>query len=130
MWIVEWEESGVVKTKQGFIHQDNGTEAQGTLKALINAFYYIDSKITKTASALVFTKCDHVFHTVGNGWYTQWEKNGWRNAKNKPVKNAELWKMLVEKTLYHAFTVTQERHEYEKVMQDNVREELCRNTKK
>jgi ribonuclease HI len=27
-------------------------------------------------------------------WMAQWKKNGWRNAKKEPVKNADLWQAL------------------------------------
>lgn len=27
-------------------------------------------------------------------WMAQWKKNGWRNSKKEPVKNADLWQQL------------------------------------
>jgi ribonuclease HI len=27
-------------------------------------------------------------------WIHGWKKNGWKNAKREPVKNADLWKIL------------------------------------
>ena len=36
---------------------------------------------------------------VKNGmtqWIRNWQKNGWRTANRKPVKNAELWQRLAE----------------------------------
>lgn len=27
-------------------------------------------------------------------WLIQWKKKGWRNSKNEPVKNADLWQKL------------------------------------
>lgn len=27
-------------------------------------------------------------------WLSQWKKNGWRNSKKEPVKNADLWQQL------------------------------------
>ena len=27
-------------------------------------------------------------------WLAQWKKNGWRNSKKEPVKNADLWQQL------------------------------------
>ena len=27
-------------------------------------------------------------------WLVQWKKNGWRNSKKEPVKNADLWQQL------------------------------------
>ncbi|MEK9135949.1 MAG: RNase H family protein, partial [Bacteroidota bacterium] len=29
-------------------------------------------------------------------WYLAWQKNGWKNAKKKPVENRDLWEQLLE----------------------------------
>ncbi len=34
-------------------------------------------------------------------WLAQWKKNGWRNAKREPVKNADLWQRLDELASLH-----------------------------
>jgi ribonuclease HI len=34
-------------------------------------------------------------------WIFGWQRNGWRTAANKPVKNAELWKELILATADH-----------------------------
>lgn len=34
-------------------------------------------------------------------WVFGWQKNGWKTADRKPVKNAELWQQLVEATRRH-----------------------------
>ncbi len=36
-----------------------------------------------------------------NQWINNWQKNGWRTASKKPVKNADLWKALHEATQRH-----------------------------
>jgi len=30
------------------------------------------------------------------GWITNWQKNGWLNARKQPVANADLWRRLLE----------------------------------
>ena len=37
-------------------------------------------------------------------WIFGWQKNGWRTADKKPVKNAELWQELLEATKPHRIT--------------------------
>lgn len=37
-------------------------------------------------------------------WMKQWKKKGWRNSKNEPVKNADLWKQLDELAGGHKIT--------------------------
>lgn len=34
-------------------------------------------------------------------WVKGWQRNGWRTADKKPVKNIELWQALVEATARH-----------------------------
>ncbi len=34
-------------------------------------------------------------------WVFNWQKNGWRTAAKKPVKNADLWQQLVEAVERH-----------------------------
>jgi ribonuclease HI len=34
-------------------------------------------------------------------WLAGWKKNGWRNSKKEPVKNADLWKMLDDLASQH-----------------------------
>lgn len=41
---------------------------------------------------------------VKNGitlWISNWEKNGWKNSSNEPVKNKDLWLELLEQTKKH-----------------------------
>lgn len=35
-------------------------------------------------------------------WIFGWQRNGWRTADRKPVKNAELWKALLEAARPHS----------------------------
>ena len=29
-------------------------------------------------------------------WVANWQRRGWRTSSNKPVKNADLWKQLIQ----------------------------------
>ena len=35
------------------------------------------------------------------GWINSWQRNGWRTAAKKPVKNADLWKELIQLVAQH-----------------------------
>ena len=37
-------------------------------------------------------------------WYDTWQKNGWKNAKKKPVENKDLWVTLIELLDSHDIT--------------------------
>lgn len=34
-------------------------------------------------------------------WYVSWRKNGWKNSKNEPVQNRDLWEALLEQADKH-----------------------------
>ena len=34
-------------------------------------------------------------------WLPRWKQNGWKTSDKKPVKNADLWRVLDEETLKH-----------------------------
>ena len=120
MWLVEYMKDGEPHTRQGFIHMKAGTEAQGNLRAMINAFFILK----KPCQALVFTRCEHILNTIQNHWHIQWKKNEWRNAKGKPVKNVELWEMLMDKADPHIYSVHGGHHEYTNVMVLEIEKEM------
>ena len=52
--------------------------------------------------------CTVTLHTDSNylkdgitKWIHGWQRNGWKTADRKPVKNAELWQELLEATARH-----------------------------
>ena len=121
MWLVEYMKGDEPVTRKGFIHVKEGTEAQGNLMAMINAFYIL----RKPCSALVFTRCEHILNTMQNHWHIQWQKNDWKNAKGKPAKNADLWQMLIEKAEMHTYSIQGGWHEYQNVMKSELQKEMA-----
>lgn len=121
MWLVEYQtRNGIPVTRDGMAYLEDGTENQGVLMALTEAF----GILTKPCSARVFTRCDHVLCAVGNCWHIQWQKNGWHNAKGKLVKNAGLWQELMTVMEPHACTWLNEDHTYRSVMEMDLRKEI------
>ena len=49
----------------------------------------------------VFSDSTYVVKAVNEGWLDNWQKKGWKTAGNKPVKNVELWKRLLEAAKPH-----------------------------
>ncbi len=120
MWLIEYMKNDIPITRQGFIHQENGTEAAGCLMALINAF----TILKKPCDTEIITQCDNLLNTMRNHWHIQWKKNDWRNAKGKEVRNKELWEMLTEKMDPHTYTIDGGHHEYQGVMQTQLQKEF------
>lgn len=121
-WLVEYTlKTGQPVTRGGIIYMEQAAENDMALMLIRKAF----SILTKTCCVRVFTSCAHVLNTMQNHWLWQWQKNNWRNAKEKTVANADLWRdcaMLIE---HHITEWTGETHSYQKCMQDRIRREAA-----
>jgi len=65
------------------------TNNQMELMAAITALETLEKPSTVT----VFTDSSYVKDGITK-WIFGWQKNGWKNAAKKPVKNAQLWQRL------------------------------------
>lgn len=110
------ESIGDGQTQKAFCFQ-MGTENQMVLQALIRAL----ERIEEPAYIQVFSGCGHILHSLQNHWPKQWEKNGWKNAKGKDIKNTELWKRVIQCLDEHIYTVTDAGHSYQIWMQSTLR---------
>ena len=52
-------------------------------------------KIKPKSEVIIFTDSTYVKNGITE-WIKKWEKNGWKNANKKPVKNKDLWVKLNE----------------------------------
>lgn len=74
------------------------TNNQMEMTAVIEALKKCDEIYEKSRSrdtVFVYSDSAYVINCYAQGWYRKWEKNGWLNSKNKPVKNRELWEQLI-----------------------------------
>ncbi len=73
------------------------------LTAAINALEYCTSEDGKQPSFKqinIYTDSNYVKDGI-NIWINNWEKNNWKTADKKNVKNVDLWKKLKELTKSH-----------------------------
>ncbi len=50
----------------------------------------------KTACEVtVYSDSAYVVNAINQGWLENWQKNNWKNASKDPVKNTDLWKLLL-----------------------------------
>ena len=80
-----------------FGSEKNTTNNQMELLAPIKAI----QKFKKKSEILIFTDSTYVKDGITT-WIKQWEKNGWKTASKKPVKNKELWKKLQNLSSKHS----------------------------
>ena len=77
-------------------NEKNTTNNQMELMAPIKAI----QKFKKKSEISIFTDSTYVKEGI-TVWIKKWEKNGWKTASKKPVKNKELWKKLKILSLKH-----------------------------
>ena len=80
-----------------FGSEKNTTNNQMELLAPIKAI----QKFKKKSEISMFTDSTYVRDGI-TIWIKQWEKNGWKTASKKPVKNKELWKKLKNLSSKHS----------------------------
>ena len=70
----------------GFAHTTNNRmELLAPIEAL--------SQLKQKCDVNIYTDSQYVKNGI-NQWIHNWKKNGWRTSNKKPVKNADLWKLL------------------------------------
>ena len=78
-------------------NEKNTTNNQMELMAPIKAI----QKFKKKSEISIFTDSTYVRDGITT-WIKQWEKNGWKTASKKPVKNKDLWKKLKSLSSKHS----------------------------
>ncbi len=121
MWLIECRNKrGEPVTREGVIRLEDATENQAVLTAVAEAA----ERLTKTCSVRVFTGDGHVYGAVKNRWHIRWEKNGWKNAKGKPVANAALWKRMADALQEHTCAFCRGQNPYREVMKRKLEKEI------
>lgn len=104
-------------TRKGEGVMENVTENQIVLTAIIKALM----RFSKSCTIRINTECEHVLNSCRNCWPHQWEKNGWKKATGKEVKNADLWQQYINVSKGHAISWSDEKHEFSTWMADELK---------
>lgn len=119
-FVIEIPTSGEPATKSQF-YRVNTTKNQSQLMILNIAL----SHLKKMPFALsIYADFGYVESVFSHGWIDEWEKNGWKNAKNEPVGNAAMWQETLillngNEVSWHVG----EEHSYKKWMISQMKEE-------
>lgn len=90
--------------RKGVVHErrierkHDGTINGNLIMAATDAF----RELKRPCMVDIYTKSEYIVEPFRNGWINMWEKNEWRNSKDKPVRNAEQWKVLREEMARHS----------------------------
>lgn len=74
---------------------NNRMELMAAIKAL--------EALKKPCSVDLYTDSQYLRQGM-MGWLHGWKKNGWKNSKKEPVKNADLWQTLDKLASVHQIT--------------------------
>lgn len=69
----------------------NTTNNRMELRAVISAL----AALTRACGVDLFTDSTYIKDAVVKDWLGGWQKNGWKTAAKKPVKNQDLWRELL-----------------------------------
>jgi len=82
------------KISKGYTQATNN---QMELQAIITGLEALKTK----CKVKVYTDSKYVANAFNQGWLEKWQRNGWKTASKKDVKNQELWQKLLELTSRH-----------------------------
>ena len=78
------------------VARDSGHEPRTTNQRMeILAAIKAVSSLGENESAVVVSDSLYVVNCFRGRWYVKWESNGFRTSHRKPVKNADLWRLLI-----------------------------------
>lgn len=78
--------------KELFGAEERTTNQRMELRAALEALDYLK----KPSRIKLFSDSAYLVNCFKQGWLERWERNGWLNAKKKPVENQDLWRRLQE----------------------------------
>ena len=119
-YVIEFiKKDGTPITRSGVGYEIKATENKLVLMALKAAL----KRLTKSCSALVFTKCEYVLSSYKNEWISEWKKNDWTNARGVKLSNWELWRDIWELSTMHelSFESVDVKNPYEMWITDNIK---------
>ncbi|WP_298625261.1 ribonuclease HI [uncultured Legionella sp.] len=95
---------GVLLRSQGVERTLHGGEAHTTNNRmeLMAAIKGLES-LTRPCEVELYTDSKYVQQGMKE-WLKGWKKNGWKNSKKEPVKNADLWVLLDKLASSHKVT--------------------------
>ncbi len=76
----------------------------------------------------LYSDSAYLVNAINNGWLSQWQRNSWRAADKKEVKNIDLWRALLAKMSKHTVNFIKVKghsdNEYNNKCDQNARREI------
>lgn len=76
-------------------HEFGSTNQRMELTAAINALDYVAEDLCPFDEVEVITDSAYLHNCYKQGWFRNWQMNGWKNSKKQDVANRDLWERLI-----------------------------------
>lgn len=88
-------DGGVVAEGSGGEHDTTNQrmELRAAIEGIKNAQHLANN--SKDAVFEIYSDSAYLVNCYIQRWYNGWRRNGWRNAKDEPVRNQDLWQELI-----------------------------------
>ena len=101
LYILAFQSNGKTADRGRQIRHEKTTENQLTLLGLEAALRHLK----EPCHLILHLECTYVASALQNRWFDEWRHNGWMNAKNKVVSDADTWQAIEYLLNAHAFEV-------------------------
>lgn len=96
---------GVVLIYKDIIKEFSGYNPETTNNQMeITAVIEGLKKLKEPCEVTIYTDSAYTMNAFSQGWITNWQLSGWKNANKKPVANKELWLELLELLSKHEYS--------------------------
>lgn len=73
-------------------YEENTTNNRMELMAAIRAL----ETLKEPCKVQLYSDSAYLVNCFQQGWHKNWVRNGWKNSKNQPVENKDLWQQLLQ----------------------------------
>ena len=98
-----WAAVLVSPAHDGYTRELSGYEPDTTNNRMeLTAAIMALKSLKRSCRVILHTDSQYLKKAFTDGWLASWQRNGWRSANKKPVKNKDLWLELLELSRTHA----------------------------
>lgn len=98
-WVAQWYGQTRIVAQQTGIERDS-TSARAELLAVVHALRWGTDQGPYPAPITVVSDSAYIVECFNDKWYERWLANGWTSSSGKPVANQDLWRELLQLTIF------------------------------
>lgn len=79
-------------------------------------------RLTRQCDVHIYTRSQQIYNAFEKEWLKKWERDNWMTSKGEPVKNADLWKLLLFRSNSYVTVELGVKHQYYDWMERYIKE--------